>query len=129
MNFIRRLRNATVEPGLSCSVAFQYLLCFVEGQGQQTNKRNREKKHITKKLANCITSIALSAFIQIFFILRAQSSPFFAELSKGSSSEGSRRGPSEAIYFLVPSFVLLEMGDLFDLQSLKQREFLFCVGE
>ena len=42
----------------SCSNAFQYLLCFMHGQGQQT-KEIENKKHVTKKLASLVTSFAL----------------------------------------------------------------------
>ena len=37
---------------VSCLFAFEYLLCFMHGQGQRTNDTAYgEQKHITKKLA------------------------------------------------------------------------------
>ena len=34
---------------VSCSFAFQYLLCFVQGQGQRT--KDKEQKHVTCRVS------------------------------------------------------------------------------
>ena len=52
---------------LSCSYAFEYLLCFVHSQGH--DKENREQKPITKKLAGFhINQFALLTMVLVMFI-------------------------------------------------------------
>ena len=46
---------------VSCSFAFQYVLCFVHGQGQRTKEIKGEKKYY-KKLASFITSLVLLTY-------------------------------------------------------------------
>ena len=42
---------------VNCSLAFQYLLCFVHGLGQRT--KEKEQKHVTKKLVFLTSSLYL----------------------------------------------------------------------
>ena len=49
---------------VSCSYAFENLLCFVHGQ-RPTNKGNREQKPITKKLAEFHNQFVLLTMVSV----------------------------------------------------------------
>ena len=48
---------------VSCSLSFSIPFVFCAWL-RQTNKRNREQKHVTKKLASFITSLTLSTMVK-----------------------------------------------------------------